>query len=165
MMDFLVRNRKFNQTSGVGLVARVPQIRTFGCPGFASCFWTLTRDSTFVNKLGQPFKGGKIAERKLKPLLQRLGLRKRGLHAFRGANATLLDRLNVPMKVRQDRLGHTDPRVTMKHYTGAVGGDDRKAAEELGKILCPIVSNDEKGRLSRSRAALALEQLRSTQNL
>ena len=103
----------------------------------------------FVNKLGQPFKGGKIAERKLKPLLQRLGIRKRGLHAFRRANATLLDHLNVPMKVRQDRLGHTDPRVTMKHYTRATSGDDRKAADDLGKILCPIVSNDVKEQLSR----------------
>ncbi len=37
----------------------------------------------------------------------------------------------------------------MKHYTRATSGDDRKAADDLGKILCPIVSNDVKEQLSR----------------
>jgi len=41
-----------------------------------------------------------------------LGL-KGALHAFRHGNATALDRMNVPMKVRQERLGHVEPQTTM----------------------------------------------------
>jgi integrase len=46
-----------------------------------------------------------LVKRRLKPLLEKLGIRRGGLHAFRHGNATLMDRLGVPMKVRQQRLG------------------------------------------------------------
>ena len=38
------------------------------------------------------------------------------------------------MKVRQDRLGHADPKTTML-YTHAVSADERSTAEQLGALL------------------------------
>jgi integrase len=46
-----------------------------------------------------------------------------GFHAFRHANAVLMDRLSVPMKIRQQRLGHGDASITLGIYAHAVGED------------------------------------------
>jgi hypothetical protein len=43
--------------------------------------------------------------KKLYPMLECLGIERGGLHAFRHANSTLMDRLDVPLRVRQQRLG------------------------------------------------------------
>ncbi len=74
-------------------------------------------------------------KRKLHPLLDRLGIPRCGLHAFRHANGTLMDRLGSPMKVRQQRLGHADPRMTLGVYTHMSGEDDRRLAAQLGELL------------------------------
>ena len=53
-----------------------------------------------------------------------------------------MDRLNAPMKVRQERLGHAPGSdITLTVYTHTVGEDDRVLAEKLGEILCPNVPN------------------------
>jgi hypothetical protein len=46
-----------------------------------------------------------------------------GLRAFRQDNLTIMDGLNAPMRVRQDRLGH-EKAETILGYTPAIGGDD-----------------------------------------
>ena len=74
-----------------------------------------------------------FVKRSLKPVLEKLGL-KGGAHAFRHANATLLDSLRVPMAVRQERLGHVDSNTTMG-YTHLVTADDIEAAGKLGQLL------------------------------
>jgi hypothetical protein len=58
-----------------------------------------------------------------------------GFHAFRHANAALMDRFSIPMKVRQQRLGHSDPGITLGIYTHVVGEDSRAAAEQLGRVV------------------------------
>jgi integrase len=79
---------------------------------------------------------------KLHPLLNSLGIQRCGLHAFRHTNSSLMDRLNAPMKTRQERLGHAPGSdITMSVYTHAVSEDDRRIALQLGEILCPSVSN------------------------
>jgi len=60
-----------------------------------------------------------------------------GLHAFRHGNATIMDGLNAPMRVRQDRLGHE--KKTILGYTHAIGGDDRRVADEIAEIPCPTL--------------------------
>ena len=75
-----------------------------------------------------------LRKRKCHPLLKKLGIPRCGFHAFRHGNSTLLDQLHAPMKLRQERLGHSDARVTMG-YTHLVGEDDRKLAAQLGKLL------------------------------
>jgi len=71
--------------------------------------------------------------------LKKLGL-DRAAHAFRHGNASLLDHLHAPMKVRQDRLGHADPRTTMG-YTHVIGDDHRKVAEQLGEFFAQVRLN------------------------
>jgi integrase len=77
--------------------------------------------------------------RQLKPILKKLGL-DGGAHAFRHGNASLLDHLAAPMKVRQDRLGHADPLTTMG-YTHVIGDDHRKVAEQLGGFFAQVRLN------------------------
>jgi hypothetical protein len=76
--------------------------------------------------------------RRFRSLLKALNIqipKGNGFHAFRHANAVLMDRLSVPMKVRQQRLGHGDATVTLGFYTHAVGKDSLRAASELGGIV------------------------------
>jgi hypothetical protein len=47
--------------------------------------------------------------------------------------------MNAPMRVRQDRRGHEKADTTLG-YTHAIGGDDRRIADEICEIfaqLCP----------------------------
>jgi hypothetical protein len=50
-----------------------------------------------------------------------------------------MDHLKVPMKTRQERLGHAPgSAVTMSTYTHSLGDDDHAIANELGRYLRPI---------------------------
>lgn len=91
----------------------------------------------FATKNGTPWDSNLIVKRKLRPLLRSLGIEAGGLHAFRHANETMMDRLSVPLKVRQERLGHSDPRMTLGTYTHVASADDKRIAEQLGEILNP----------------------------
>src|SRR5258708_1600919 len=53
-----------------------------------------------------PWDANPVVKRKQHPLLDSLGIERRGLHAFRHANGSLTDRLQAPLKTRQERLGH-----------------------------------------------------------
>lgn len=93
----------------------------------------------FSTRTGKPLDNYNIVTWQLKPLLERLGItdtRRMGLHAFRHCNATELDRMGAPIKVRQDRLGHADSETTFG-YTHAESEDHRRVAAELGRIFDP----------------------------
>ena len=47
---------------------------------------------------------------------------------------SMLDHLRAPMRVRQDRLGHADPKTTMS-YTHSISADERNIATQLGTLL------------------------------
>jgi integrase len=70
-------------------------------------------------------------------MLRDLSIPHCGLHAFRHANSSLMDRLGTPVKVRQQRLGHSDPNITLGIYTHVASEDDRRIAAQLGEILRP----------------------------
>jgi integrase len=89
----------------------------------------------FRTKNGTPWSADLIVKRKLHPLCVKLGILPRGLHAFRHGQGTLLDQMNVPVKVRQQRLGHTSAELTLNTYTHAITSDERKFVDELGTIL------------------------------
>ncbi len=83
-----------------------------------------------------PWDADVMRKRKLYPLLQKLGIERGGFHAFRHGNETVMDGENVPMATRLNRLGHSDPRVTIK-YTHVVSEDGRKIAARFGELLKP----------------------------
>jgi integrase len=98
----------------------------------------------FLTKQGKRLHPDNFVKRHLKPILKALGLHG-ALHAFRHGNATALDIL--PMKVRQERLGHVSPNTTMA-YTHFVSEDDRKIAEGLGRFfaqVCPDLPKNVNG--------------------
>ena len=103
----------------------------------------------FVSRTGRPWRESKVVEKRLNPLLARLGIKQKGLKGFRHYNATEMDSKNIPVKTRQTRLGHDDPRMTLgmrnkSGYTHMVGEDDRRAAAMFGdmfsQVLCPDAS-------------------------
>jgi integrase len=109
------------------------------------------RQLLFATKNGTPWDANLLLKRKFKPLLVELGIpvpRGNGFHAFRHANATMMDRLGTPLKVRQERLGHSDPQITQKIYTHVASEDSRKVAAQLGEAVWGIL--DVNGRKKRN---------------
>ncbi len=88
----------------------------------------------FASKNETPWDADLVRKRKLYPLLERLKIERCGFHAFRHGNETVMDGESVPMATRQNRLGHSDARTTMK-YTHVVSEDGRKIAARFGELL------------------------------
>jgi len=93
----------------------------------------------FASKNGTPWDQNLLLKRKLRPLLEQLGIkipRGNGFHAFRHANATMMDRFGAPSKLRQQRLGHADGSpITQTIYTHVVSEDGRRIAEKIGGVV------------------------------
>lgn len=102
----------------------------------------------FATCNGTPWDANLLVKRKLRPLLRSLRIEGGGLHAFRHANSSFMDRLRVPLKVRQERLGHSDPRLTLGVYTHVASEDDVRTAAQLGELLsgipCPNLPKSQK---------------------
>lgn len=103
----------------------------------------------FLSRTGRAWRESKVVEKRLNPLLAKLGIKQRGLRGFRHYNATQMDSKNVPVKTRQTRLGHDDPRMTLgmrskSGYTHMIGEDDRRVAAMFAnmfwQLLCPDAS-------------------------
>ncbi len=99
------------------------------------------------HKGGRPLSMDTFRQRILNPILDQLGIRARvkalgircGNYAFRHLNATQMDQWGTPLKTRQKRLGHSDPTVTLKHYTEAADAEDLKVAEQFGALFSPTI--------------------------
>ena len=107
--------------------------------------------SAVCNENGTPWDHSLVRKRKFHPLLKKLGIPQCGFHAFRHGNATLLDQIGAPMAVRLNRLGHAEAQTTMG-YTHAVTADERRIADELGKILHATARNEQKERPAENAA-------------
>jgi integrase len=118
-------------------------VRTFAIP-MQLCEYLKTyllnyrRDNPEGTREGTPYNNRDIVDQVLHPILERLGIARAGLTRIRHGNATMMDGLNAPMRVRQDRLGHEKAETTLG-YTHAIGGDDRRVADKIGEILCPTL--------------------------
>lgn len=96
----------------------------------------------FAYPSGHPWVPDLVLKEHFHPLLRQLGIAVppgTGFHAFRHANATMMDSLGAPDKVRQTRLGHSSIDVTKNIYTHVTSQDARRVADELGeKIWSPL---------------------------
>jgi integrase len=106
------------------------------------------RGLLFATRNGTPWDANLLVKRKLYPLLDSLGIAHGGLHAFRHTNSTLMDRMGVPLKVRQQRLGHSDSSLTLDVYTHVASEDDVRFAAQLDGILHPLAPKKEKPELA-----------------
>jgi integrase len=65
----------------------------------------------------------------------RLGLPPMTPHGLRHLHASLLLEANVPLPAVSARLGHANPQITLRLYAHALPGQDRLAAEAIGRAL------------------------------
>jgi len=110
----------------------------------------------FATGNGTPWDHSLVRKRKFHPILKKLGIPQCGFHAFRHGNATLLDQIGTPMAVRLNRLGHAEAQTTMG-YTHVVTEDERKTADELGKILHVNARNEEVEQFERRPLTLRIQ--------
>jgi hypothetical protein len=72
----------------------------------------------------------------LQPLLKKLGINPGGFHAFRHFNASLMDRLRIPLKTRQVRLGHASTgSLTLDVYTHDEWEENEAAAQQISGAI------------------------------
>ena len=119
-------------------------------------------DFLFSTSAGTPWDINLFRKRKMKPLLESLGIQQAGLHAFRHFNASLLDSLRVPLKTIQERLGHAlSGSLTLDVYTHAEMPENVEAGLRAGEAIEKAVNSvsltaiQEKGPLGGVQEALA----------
>lgn len=115
----------------------------------------------FATRNETPWDANLILKRKLKPLLESLGIADGGLHAFRHGNETLMDRVGAPLKLRIQRLGHSHPRFTLNVYTHVASEDDERVAAQLGELIsgipCPSLPKSKNEGVVRFGQPLAVQ--------
>ena len=98
----------------------------------------------FATSTGRPIDMKNFVKHVMNPVLEKLGITakvkalglKCGSYPFRHGNITALERAGVPIKIIQQRVGHSaGSDVTQRHYLHAVEADDVAAADMLGKLL------------------------------
>jgi hypothetical protein len=63
-----------------------------------------------------------------------------GFHAFRHANATLMNSFGASQKLRQHRVGHADGSpVTKTIYTHVISEDGKRIAAQLGNAVWGVL--------------------------
>ncbi len=91
----------------------------------------------FPNHQGRTWNAATLT-RTLHGILAALKIKRAGMHAFRHGNLSLMDGLSVPLKVRQERVGHTaGSNLTLDAYTHAESADHQLAVQRIGELLCP----------------------------
>ena len=83
----------------------------------------------FVNRRGRPFSANKLREKRLHPLLVKLGIPRGGFHSMRHGAASALLADGATPAVVQKQLRHSDPRITLGIYGHVVGNQQRDAVE------------------------------------
>jgi integrase len=89
----------------------------------------------FATRRGTPIDASKLTQRKLQPLLKKVGIPKAGLHAFRHTCASLLVSQGASPRIAQQQLGHSDPRITLAVYSHVIGDSHRQAVEKLASVF------------------------------
>jgi len=89
----------------------------------------------FSSRNGTPMDSEHILYRKLYPLLDKLGIERGGLHAFRHTHCSLLVEHGASVPVAQSQLGHADSRTTLAVYSHALPESQRRAVDRVAEIL------------------------------
>jgi integrase len=91
----------------------------------------------FATSKGTPLSPKNLRNRVLEPTRKALGLPKISWHTFRYTHATWLSEAQVPARIAQSILGHSDVSMTLNVYTQVVPESQRVALEKVGAILDP----------------------------
>jgi integrase len=91
-------------------------------------------DYVFVSTTGRPLSPAALRSR-WRILLRRAGLPHLPLRNLRHAHATVLLAAGVYVKAVQERLGHSDPAITLRVYTEVTGETHRQVAALVDTLL------------------------------
>jgi integrase len=69
----------------------------------------------FEARNGSPISGNNVLKRVLHPLLEKLGIPKAGLHAFRHSRVTMLRKRGTPEDLQKQWIGHSSLRTTDRY--------------------------------------------------
>ena len=83
----------------------------------------------------------KLLTNVLQPAAEAAGLGRVTWHQFRHIHSSLLNDLNVPVKIAQEQLGHASIATTLNIYTHAVDASHRKAIEALERELFVVLDH------------------------
>ena len=95
----------------------------------------------FANRRGRPYSSDKLREKKLRPLLVKLGIPLAGFHAFRHAVASELIDSGAPLTVVQAQLRHSDPRITLGLYGHVIPQSQRDAVGHLAERFAGSIAD------------------------
>ena len=91
-------------------------------------------DLIFSTHAGRPLIARNVV-REFKNLLKKAGLPDIRFHDLRHTAATLMLLQGVPVKVVQERLGHTQISLTLGTYAHVLPSMDKDAADKLDQLL------------------------------
>lgn len=101
------------------------------------CKTTGESDLVFATCKGTPLSPKNLRNRVLEPTRKALGLPRISWHTFRYTHATWLSEAQVPARIAQSILGHSDVSMTLSVYTQVVPESQRTALEKIGSLLDP----------------------------
>ena len=105
-----------------------------------------TAGRLFQSRTGTPLADGNLRKRVLHPLLERLGIPKAGLHAFRHSRVTQLRKAGTPQDLQKQWIGHSSLRTGDRYsHTHEEVEYRRSAAGNVGldRVLSPKQSQRE----------------------
>jgi integrase len=85
--------------------------------------------------IGLPLQANNLGERHFARLIAAAKVRRITFHGMRHTCATLLLRAGEPVHVVAQRLGHSDPSITMRVYAHVLPDMQKQAAATMGAIL------------------------------
>src|SRR5438128_4383896 len=88
----------------------------------------------FVTRNGRPPSSNKVVEYQLWPILDALGIKRCGLHAFRHSVASFIVDAGYSIEVAQQQLRHSNARTTLG-YTHFRGGVTEQAMTDVSNSL------------------------------
>ena len=83
----------------------------------------------------------KLLTNVLQPAAEAAGLGRVTWHQFRHIHSSLLNDLNVPVKIAQEQLGHASITTTLNIYTHAVDASHRRAIEAVERELFVVLDH------------------------
>jgi site-specific recombinase XerD len=96
--------------------------------------WTPNEAGLLFANRGAPYWSSNVRRYHFHPLLERLGIPRGGLHAFRHGHATNLFASGVSAPTVKGMLRHGDIKVTLG-YTHMASSEQRAAAESASALL------------------------------
>lgn len=96
-------------------------------------------DLVFATRKLTPLNQKNLLRRELRPACAALELPLVSWHSFRHTHATLLGEVSESLKTAQALLGHSDLETTLNVYTHPIPESQRRAVENVAKLLFPNV--------------------------